>query len=84
MSAASALDVTAEFERRLPDGSTVIRARLGGPQTRLHLERRLLPAVKVGLKGWHRSHAIGAGVGAERGGGILYAPPRVNLELQNA
>jgi hypothetical protein len=78
------VEVTAEFERRLPSGETSIRARLSGPQRRLGLERRLLPSLKVGLKGWHRAHSIGPGLGAERAGGILYAPPRVNLELQNA
>ncbi|MBO3751114.1 hypothetical protein J5X84_34005 [Streptosporangiaceae bacterium NEAU-GS5] len=48
------------------------------------LERSLLPSIRVGLEGWHRAHSQGAGIGVEQAAGILYAPPEVNLQLQNS
>jgi hypothetical protein len=68
--------------RRMQDGGTFIRDALGPGMQRQDFEQRMLPAVDVGLDGWHRAHSQGAGTGAESPAGILYAPPEVNLEFQ--
>jgi hypothetical protein len=62
----------------------VIRNKIGPAAQRQGLERDLLPAIEVDLKGWQRAHSQGAGLGAETREGILYAPPEVNLRLQKS
>jgi len=57
---------------------------IGSSVARIGLEKTLPLGSQVNLKGWHRAHAVGAGVGAESGMGIRYAPPKVNLGYQNA
>jgi len=66
-----------------PDGF-VIDIEVGRGVARLGLEKTLPSGTEVGLAGWHRAHSSGAGVGAESGRAIRYAPPEVNLGYQNA
>lgn len=73
----------AHVRHRGSDGATVITTEVGPPQTRKGYEKELFPSVELDLKGWHRAHSHGAGTGTEVEAGILYAPPKVNLELQN-
>jgi hypothetical protein len=70
-----------EFAAR--DG-TVIEIEVGNGVARLGLEETLPSGTEVGLAGWHRAHSTGAGVGAESGRAIRYAPPEVNLKYQAA
>ncbi len=70
--------------RRDWEGRIVLESEIGLPSPRSGYERQLLPAVEVDLPGWHRAHSQGAGTGLERSEAIFYAPPRVNLELQNS
>ncbi|EDZ67240.1 hypothetical protein NOC27_567 [Nitrosococcus oceani AFC27] len=78
-----ATSTSEEVVRRGADGSIVIQSEVGPPAKRKDYERKLLPGVKVRLKGWERAHSQGAGTGAEAKAGIFYAPPKVNQELQN-
>jgi hypothetical protein len=74
---------TATYVTRRPDdGAILIRSEIGPPAARQGYEKALLPAIEVGLKGWHRAHSQGAVLGVETSAGILYAPPEVNLVLQ--
>lgn len=66
-----------------PDGF-VIDIEVGPGVARLGLEQTLPSGTEVGVAGWHRAHSSGAGVGAESGRVIRYAPPEVNLGYQNA
>jgi Domain of unknown function (DUF4157)/Bacterial toxin 4 len=66
-----------------PDGF-VIDIEVGPGVARLGLEKTLPSGTEVGLAGWHRAHSSGAGVGAESGHAIRYAPPEVNLGYQNS
>jgi hypothetical protein len=68
---------------RVEDRTTVITSELGPARERRGFERQLLPGVEVGREGWERAHSQSAGTGAESRHGILYAPERVNQELQN-
>ena len=70
-------------EFRAPDG-IVIDMEVGSAVKRLGLENTLPCGTKVNLRGWHRAHSVGPGVGAESGVGIRYAPPEVNLKYQNS
>lgn len=64
------------------DGATVIQSRLMPALARQGLERRLLPAIEVGLVGWERAHSQGGGTGYESGLAIRYAPAEVNQHFQ--
>jgi hypothetical protein len=69
--------------RKTPEGSTIICNEVGQATDRKGYEKMLFPATQVGLDGWHRAHSQGAGLGNEMKEGIRYAPPEVNLKLQN-
>ncbi|MFZ1465522.1 MAG: DUF4157 domain-containing protein, partial [Anaerolineae bacterium] len=68
---------------RSSEHTTVIRSVVGASTERRGYERILLRGVEVNLVGWQRAHSQGAGTGVESPRGILYAPPEVNLKLQN-
>jgi hypothetical protein len=69
--------------RRTSEGSMIMCNEVGQATDRKGYEKMLFPATQVGLDGWHRAHSQGAGLGNEMKEGIRYAPPEVNLKLQN-
>lgn len=69
--------------RRTSEGSIRICNEVGQSTDRKGYEKMLFPATQVGLEGWHRAHSQGAGLGNEMKEAIRYAPPEVNLKLQN-
>ncbi len=67
------------------DPRIVIKSWLGPSQARQGLEKAMVSASNYGIsqiRGWHRAHSQGAGIGAESGEGIRLAPRSVNLSLQ--
>lgn len=69
--------------RRTLEGSIIMCNEVRQATDRKGYEKMLFSATQVGLEGWHRAHSQGAGLGNEMREGILYAPPEVNLKLQN-
>jgi Bacterial toxin 4 len=64
-------------------GSKVIRSIVQkSSASRLHLEKRLLPGIEVGLPDWERAHSQGRITGHESAHGIVYAPREVNQITQ--
>jgi hypothetical protein len=72
----------AERTFRDATGATVIQSRLQPATVRQGFEKKLLPAIEVGLVGWQRAHSQGAGTGAESPNAIRYAPEEVNQRFQ--
>ena len=75
------IDELVKFNKN--SGSITIRSKVDLPKLRMNYEKLMLPGIKVGLEGWQRSHAQGAGTGHKSRLGIFYAPKEVNQKLLN-